>query len=583
MKWLPLMLIISLLGCDGGIDGLRIGVKDFTEQEILAQIIQKTLTSAGYKDATITVCHDTYQCHQAMRAGRIDVMVDYTGTGLAFRGIDDYPEDPLGKLNSLYNDFGMTWLALLGFDNSYILVTNRSLAQQHKMTRIQDLELMPVTPKIAVPREFLRRPGDGFASMISFHGLHSAEPLIIDDIFKRVEAVLDGRAHGAILYSTDAAVNDQRLISLSDSKGFFRRYEGAIVIRTGLKREHPELVEVLKTLKGGLSNEDMISLNRMVQLEGLLPQGAAAQYIEAQGLASDSSEKSAEEKALVIVAKFKWLEPFFGRVTYTVRAAWPNRRVVIRYSDDPFQEIMDGTARLALLSADEFFTLNKADKLARDERLEVLVAVGEVGLHILEGSRSHSADQEYRAAWLKFIFSELASVTRAPLLPILGEVGNRETAQVIGGTRLLSVTLEGYQQAKSMAPFLRRIAIPLGTYGNKDASIETIGMQIVLAGPRAMGSFVDTIGGPATALPARPNPVSQERIAALTGASQYQEAPDPALPAAWLRGSTANRDSNWLILDSVINILAIMFLVWLALLVYKPRANSENGPNKSIT
>ena len=62
-------------GCSGR-DALVVGVKDFTEQRILGEVIRRLAAEGSRAGAKVVVCNDTYDCQSALLAGDIDVMVE---------------------------------------------------------------------------------------------------------------------------------------------------------------------------------------------------------------------------------------------------------------------------------------------------------------------------------------------------------------------------------------------------------------------------------------------------------------------------------------------------------------------------
>src|SRR4051794_15996073 len=66
---------------------VRIGSKNFTEQEVLGQIYAQGLAAAGYKVRTMLDLGDQDALLRAVERGRIDAYPEYTGTALlAFFG-----------------------------------------------------------------------------------------------------------------------------------------------------------------------------------------------------------------------------------------------------------------------------------------------------------------------------------------------------------------------------------------------------------------------------------------------------------------------------------------------------------------
>ena len=114
------LLVLSALvvGCTASPDALRIGVKGFTEQRVLGEVLRAHLEAGDFSVARLVECGDTHQCHEALRAGRVDLMVEYTGTGAAYVGMSASTTNRK-SLSDAYQSQGIRWLDPLGFDNRY--------------------------------------------------------------------------------------------------------------------------------------------------------------------------------------------------------------------------------------------------------------------------------------------------------------------------------------------------------------------------------------------------------------------------------------------------------------------------------
>ena len=82
MRWLAAAAVGLLLGCGGGGDRVVVGSKNFTEQRILGELLAQTADSVGLKVQRRLDLGGTFVCDAAIRAGQIDMYVEYTGTAL---------------------------------------------------------------------------------------------------------------------------------------------------------------------------------------------------------------------------------------------------------------------------------------------------------------------------------------------------------------------------------------------------------------------------------------------------------------------------------------------------------------------
>lgn len=249
---LALMMVLALLAaaCQQERQPVRIGVKDFTEQEIIAQMASALTQNKGMGKAQIVPCQDTYQCQHMLRTGRIDLMTEYTGTGLLYLGQPVNPQDAsLEHVRKLYQPLELNWMGALGFDNGYLLLVTPQRAASLGLKTIEDLEKLPEGVRVACPSTYLKRPSDGLGPLVERHGLRlRGQPIALDTIEERIDALLDGRADAIVVYGTDGAISDLDLVALKDSLGFFPPYQAAFVMHAKAAQKHPELAQTLQAL-----------------------------------------------------------------------------------------------------------------------------------------------------------------------------------------------------------------------------------------------------------------------------------------------------------------------------------------------
>src|SRR5205814_10029008 len=82
VRW-PLLVLAALAACGRGADVIVVGSKNFTEQRILGELLAQTVESGGLRAERKLDLGGTFVCDAAIRAGQIDMYVEYTGTALA--------------------------------------------------------------------------------------------------------------------------------------------------------------------------------------------------------------------------------------------------------------------------------------------------------------------------------------------------------------------------------------------------------------------------------------------------------------------------------------------------------------------
>lgn len=556
-----LVLVLALLGCQTT-PVVRVGAKSFAEQQILAELIVARLSQAGIA-AQVVECGDTYACQSELRNDGLDVMVEYTGTGLSFAG--GPPDGDLADLRALYAPFGVEWLAPLGFDNSYAVV-----ARADRPWRTID-DLARGTVRVAAPREYLRRPRDGLNALKSRYGLE-IDVVVIDGAGDRYAALGAGKADVAIGYGTDGAIADLGLRVLTDTQRFFPPYDAVLVVR---KSASKAMRAALKPLAGMVDVPRMRAANAAVQIGGADPAVVARRMLVERKLLDAKEVVDRRPVLRVTMHVADDLAPYVRKARDAVRVAFPDRPVVVQAHAEPARRVRRGNARVAVVGAERFFR-----RARRDERLEAVAVLGTRAVHVVrrccedgapldgrvgappsESGAGRIADAVLASPASRASVSDLLQAVRDKQLDgavVVAELGDPRIAKAFAEPglelRALTVGPELHQ------PYMRRARIRAGTYANQAAAVDTVEVQVLLAGPRA---GVPGGGGPAAALPTSVTPLTTAEVAALSEATGVPEAPDPAVPSAWQRRPVKAPGGGGGPLDVVLNLFAVAFTIWL--------------------
>lgn len=129
---------------------ITIGSKIFTEQYILAELYAQLID--GYSDydvEVITGLGGTKICFEALRQGEIDLYPEYTGTGLLVllqptaSTVEQLITDGEATFRFVHDAFQdqyqLTWLQPLGFNNTYALMVRNAVAEERGWKRVSDL------------------------------------------------------------------------------------------------------------------------------------------------------------------------------------------------------------------------------------------------------------------------------------------------------------------------------------------------------------------------------------------------------------------------------------------------------------
>ena len=142
----------GLLSNDTGASGegagsasvISIGGKNFTEQELLGEILAIMIEeNTDLKVKRNLGLGGTMICFKGIEGGDLDVYAEYTGTGLVNILKKEVITDPDEAYRVVKDEFseeyGLEWLEPFGFNNTYTLTMRREQAQELGIETISDL------------------------------------------------------------------------------------------------------------------------------------------------------------------------------------------------------------------------------------------------------------------------------------------------------------------------------------------------------------------------------------------------------------------------------------------------------------
>ena len=284
-----------------------IGAKGYTEQlilgELLAQEIEAKTPLRVKREFSLG---STFLVHEALRRGRIDGYVEYTGT--AWTAILRQP--PLPRLpqqqrveqrvkqraeqrakvwqnaRQLYSErYGLRLFPSLGFENTFAILIRRADGQRLGLRKISDAVAPARQWKAAFGYEFLNR-ADGFSGLAQRYGLRFAKPPSAMDLGLTYRALADGRVDLIAGDSTNGLIAVLQLQQLEDDLGYFPPYDAVPVFQEASLRRHPELIAIVERLAGRLSAATMQKLNAAVDQQRQTPEQVVRRWRQETGLAA---------------------------------------------------------------------------------------------------------------------------------------------------------------------------------------------------------------------------------------------------------------------------------------------------------
>jgi len=287
-----LLLTFSLVGCStkgksGVGDTIKIGGKNFTEQDILLYLMAGVIEAkTNLKVETKPWLGGTMVASKALDRGDIDIYAEYTGTALTVQLEQPPLNDPAAvydKVSKMYKETkSITWLKPFGFNNTYTLAMRKSEATRLGIETFSDLAKQAPNLRLVVEPEFLER-ADGYKGLQKIYNMNFKEKNGMEAGLM-YSAVKDGKGDVCDAFATDGRIVAFDLKVLKDDKLFFPPYYAAPIVRSDTLAKHPELEAALNTLAGKLDDKTMQQLNAKADLDKIASKDVANEWLKAQGL-----------------------------------------------------------------------------------------------------------------------------------------------------------------------------------------------------------------------------------------------------------------------------------------------------------
>ncbi len=603
------LCLLALAGCGETETRLRVGAKDFTESLILGELIAIVAESRGIPVDREIPYGGTFDNIEALRRGDIDVYPEYNGTGLILLGQPPIADGDAStaRVSELYEPLGLIWGERFGFQNDYAILMLRDRAEEAGVQAISDLANMDGFT-IGIDDEFQQRPVDGYSPMTRRYGLSGEVALVTDDTATGkadlYNALLAGEVDVIEGFLTDGQIAEFDLLVLEDDLGFFPTYQPSPLVRRAAAERFPALMPALEALGGAITTEAMQQLNADAELDGQDPATVARRFLAEAGLIDADQQQLVAELLPVAVGGLDAPSGQAATALAAVRRTFRGRDVDLMRVADPMEALIDGSARVAVVGAAGFYQLG--DDVFPDQRTGA-EAVGVIGFdlaHVIaktedgprrladitrlgvgepDGASERTAEMVLTSLGLMDQV-ELVSFEAGDGEALAAPIGALEAGEVDalflmaaeGHPEIASLLSEGdfgllgipeWQQGNSLVrfPFLRLTRIPEDTYDGMTRPVDTIGFQVVLAGPSGSGGGIGT-AGPGAAAIGEIRPLADTSIVALNEHLASGETLDPTVPsAAILRPQPRPTPSaiNPSPARSITNLIVIVVMIYL--------------------
>ncbi len=275
---------------------ITVGAFDFGESKILAYIYAGALAKAGY-EPIVKVVGNREVTQPALEAGSagqgVDVVPEYLATFTTFlnsktNGPD--AESPasgdvdatLAAGQALAADFNTTLLTPSAATDQNAFAVTKDFAAANNLTTLSDLgnyegELILGGPPECPDRPFCQ-PGLESTygiTFVSFKALDAGGPLT-------KQAIADGDVQLGLVFSSDGGIEALGLQVLTDDK--MLQAADAVVPAVNTAVASDALAAALNGVSAVLTTDDLIAMNKQVDIDRMDPDEVATAYLTSKGL-----------------------------------------------------------------------------------------------------------------------------------------------------------------------------------------------------------------------------------------------------------------------------------------------------------
>lgn len=262
-------------------DVIRVGSKDFTENEIVGELYALALEDAGYEVERIFDIAGSV-IHTSIVSDEIDLYPEYTGTGL----ISILQLDPLTDPQEVYDtvkeayeeQFSLTWLDYAQANDGQGLFISKAASDKYGILTISDLQANADKLRFASQGEFDERE-DGLPGLEKIYGPFAFKSSKIYDNGLKYSIVENDEADVAPAYTTEGRLAEtDKFVLLEDDRQAWPPYNLAPVVRDNVLEEKPDIPEILGKVNAALDTETITALNAKVDVDKEEVEDVAADF-----------------------------------------------------------------------------------------------------------------------------------------------------------------------------------------------------------------------------------------------------------------------------------------------------------------
>ena len=262
---------------------IRVGSKDFTENEIVSEIYALALEDAGYTvDRIFDISSSVI--HQSIVNDEVDLYPEYTGTGLLSILQEELVTDPdevYAIVKKEYEEqFSLTWLDYAKANDGQGIFVSKKASDEYGITTISDLQANAENIRFASQGEFDERE-DGIPGLEKVYGPFNWKSTKVYDNGLKYEVVENDEADASPAYTTEGQLSQtDKFVLLEDDKQVWPPYNLAPVVRDNILDAYPDIADILNNISAKIDTATITELNARVDVDKEEYEDVAASFYD---------------------------------------------------------------------------------------------------------------------------------------------------------------------------------------------------------------------------------------------------------------------------------------------------------------
>ena len=266
----------------GGSGSITVGSADFSESQVLGEIYAGAIKAKGISVTTKPNIGSRDVYIKALEDGSIDIVPEYTGSLLTYLKGTAPTQDPDAVYTALKSTLPPTLVVLdksTAEDKNSIVVT-KDTQSKYSLKSIADLTAHQAEITVAAPPEFQQRD-QGLVGLKAQYGFTPANFLPLKGA-AIVNALLNGQAQAANIFSTDPSISSNGFVTLEDPKLLFGSDNVVPLLRKD--KVNDTITAALNAVSAKIDTATLTDLVKQVDVDKKDASAVAKDFLSKNGL-----------------------------------------------------------------------------------------------------------------------------------------------------------------------------------------------------------------------------------------------------------------------------------------------------------